>query len=61
MNFTISYEDAKKILAVFYQSPYQVSAPYVAILDGLVNAEGVTLKACVDVERAASAITPNAE
>ena len=61
MNFKMSYEEAKAILAVFYQSPYQVSAPYVAILDNLLNEDGESLKACIDAERAAKAATPNPE
>jgi len=61
MNFRISYEDAKKLLGVFYNSPYAVSAPFVMILDGLQNDEGITLKTCIDVERAEKAATPDAE
>jgi hypothetical protein len=50
MNFKIPYEDAKKILSVFYQSPYQVSAPFVAILDGMKNDEDNTLRHCIEAE-----------
>jgi len=66
MDFVISYEDAKKILGVFYNSPYQNVLPYVAILDNLKcsNAD-VTLKQAVEAEHeariAAESATPNAE
>jgi len=61
MNFTISYEDAKKILGVFYNSPYQNVVPYVAILDNLKSIEAdITLKQAVEAEHAANSVTPNA-
>ncbi len=50
MNFKIPYIEAKKILSVFFQSPYQVSAPYVAVLDALENEEGKTLRECIEAE-----------
>lgn len=50
MNFKLSYEDAKKILSVFYTSPYQVSAPYVAILDNIKNEDDHTLRQCIEAE-----------
>jgi len=50
MNFKLSYEEAKKILSVFYTSPYQVSAPFVAILDNIKNDEEMTLRQCIEAE-----------
>lgn len=50
MDFKLSYEDAKKILSVFYTSPYQVSAPFVAILDNIQNEDGQTLRNCIEAE-----------
>jgi len=35
MQFKITYDDIKKLLGVFYNSPYQISAPYVDILHNL--------------------------
>lgn len=54
MTFKLSYENAKKLLSVFYGSPYQVSAPFVAMLDNLVNEEGHTLRDAIDKEIEAS-------
>lgn len=62
MDFKISYENAKKILGVFYNSPYQNVLPYVAILDNLKSDDcDLTLKQAVEAEHAASLETPNAE
>jgi hypothetical protein len=62
MNFTISYEDAKKVLGVFYNSPYQNVLQYVAILDNLKCVDSdVTLKQAVEAEHAANVVTQNAE
>lgn len=62
MDFKISYEDAKKILGVFYNSPYQNVLPYVAILDNLKSVDcDLTLKQAVEAEHAASLETPKAE
>lgn len=61
MNFKLPYEEAKKLLHVFYQSPYQVSAPFVHMLDNLSNEEGVTLRQSIEAEIATNnkeAITP---
>lgn len=35
MQFKINYEDVKRLLGIFYNSPYQVSAPYVELLHNL--------------------------
>ena len=62
MDFKISYEDAKKILGVFYNSPYQNVLSYVAILDNLKCVDSdLTLKEAVEAEHAASLVTQNAE
>lgn len=50
MNFKLSYENAKKLLSVFYSSPYNVSAPFVALLDNLQNEDGDTLRCAIDKE-----------
>jgi len=54
MDFKISYENAKKILSVFYNAPYAASAPYVAILDNLVVVDGTdTLRVTIEKEHEA--------
>ena len=54
MDFKISYEDAKKVLGVFYNSPYSLSAPYVVILDNLVSVDGnETLRLAIEKEHEA--------
>jgi hypothetical protein len=51
VNFTLSYEDAKKLLHVFYHSPYQVAASYVDMLHALEEiGSSLTLKDHVDAE-----------
>lgn len=35
MKFSISYENAKKILEVFYNSPYLAALPYIEILHNM--------------------------
>lgn len=57
-NFTLSYEDAKKILSVFYNSPYRNVVGYVEIMHGL-KEEGteLTLKNKVDLENILAAQT----
>lgn len=56
MYFKLSYDEAKKLLQVFYQSPYQISAPYVHILDNLLNEDALTLKKCIEAEMAANQV-----
>jgi hypothetical protein len=52
-HFTLSYEDAKKILGVFYNSPYRNVAYFVDILHAS-KEEGtdITLKQKIDLENA---------
>ena len=63
MHFKLPFEDAKKLLSVFFQSTYQVSAPFVAILDNLQNDEGETLRQCIEkeIEAVKSAELPKEE
>jgi len=54
MNFIISYEDAKKILEVFYNSTYKQVLPYVEIMHGLCEEKGsLSLKERLDLEQKA--------
>lgn len=55
MNFLIAYEDAKILLQLFYDNPYKVSAPFVAILDNMkaVDAD-MNLKQAIEAEMALS-------
>lgn len=51
MEFVISYEDLKKVLGAFYNSPYKTSAPYVDMLHSLREKDGkLTLKERIDLE-----------
>lgn len=52
-NFTISFEDAKKILSVFYNSPYRNVVGFVDILHAI-KEEGteLSLKEKIDIENA---------
>ncbi len=64
MQFTISYEDVKKLIGVFYNSAYQVSAPYVDVLHNLKGEDGQSFLHHLDVERAvvaAQQAVPQAE
>jgi hypothetical protein len=55
MDFKISYEDAKKILGIFYNAPYRQVIEFVAILDNLKQIDGeLTLKQMVEAEIAAT-------
>ena len=50
-DFIISYEQAKKLLEVFYNSSYHLSIPYVEILHKMQENNGhLTLKDHVDFE-----------
>jgi hypothetical protein len=62
MDFKISYEDAKKILAVFYTLPYRNAAAYVDLLQALQEAEGsLSLKDHIEAEVALLNQTANKE
>lgn len=52
-NFIISFEDAKKILSVFYNSPYRNVVGFVDILHAI-KEEGteLSLKEKIDIENA---------
>lgn len=55
MNFLISYDDAKRLLQLFYENPYKVAAPYVSILAGLKAADvDMTLNQALEAELLAS-------
>jgi hypothetical protein len=50
-NFLLNYDDAKKLLDVFYKSPYGVVHPYVEILHGLKeDISALTLKEHLELE-----------
>jgi hypothetical protein len=59
MDFKLAYEDAKKLLNIFYQSPYQVSAPFVAILHEM-NCLGIemNLKQALEAEEVVKTQVP---
>jgi hypothetical protein len=56
MAFTIEYEDLKKILSVFYNSPYRNVVNFVEILHNLKEIDSnLTLKQKIDIENALAA------
>lgn len=59
MQFTITYEDVKKLLGVFYNSPYQVSAPYVDIIHNMKGEDGQSFLHHLEVEKSIVAAQQN--
>jgi hypothetical protein len=50
-DFILSIANAKKLLEVFYNSPYHLSIPYVDMLHKLQEQNGnLTLKEYIDIE-----------
>lgn len=60
MNYSLSYEDAKALLIVFYNSPYQVSAPFVEILHKMKAEDGSIFGDAIAAEKAATQAAANA-
>jgi hypothetical protein len=51
LSFSINYEDAKKLLEVFYNSPYKNVLPYVEIMHNMQEINGsLSLKERLDIE-----------
>jgi hypothetical protein len=58
MSFAIEYEDLKKLLNVFYNSPYRNVVGYIELLHNLKETESdITLKEKIDLEIALAAKT----